>query len=155
MRVPLRSGPPKAENCAEGVFEELRSCHVRTAFPQVDLGPILEARRRPSTGQWLMLLSSTNYTTFIQVAWGVSSDILVPADYDGDGKADPAVYRPSTGQWLMLNSNTNYTTFTAVSWGTSTDVPLQGDYDGDRRADPAVFRPSTGQWLILPSSTNY
>jgi hypothetical protein len=50
MRVPLRSGPPKAENCPEVVFEELRSCHVRTAFPQVDLGPILEARRL--SGEW-------------------------------------------------------------------------------------------------------
>jgi hypothetical protein len=37
-----------------------------------------------------------------------------PADYDGDGKADLAVFRASTGYWYVLLSSTNYTTSIAL-----------------------------------------
>jgi hypothetical protein len=110
---------------------------------------------RPSTGLWATLQSSTNYTTYKLVSWGVSTDTPVPGDYDGDGKADLAVYRPSTGFWYILQSSTNFTTFVAQAWGTSTDVAVPGDYDGDGKTDLAVYRPSTGVWYILQSSTNF
>jgi len=29
-------------------------------------------------------------------------------DYDGDGKADPAIYQYSTGQWQILQSASGY-----------------------------------------------
>jgi hypothetical protein len=109
---------------------------------------------QPSTVQWFVLKSSTNYSTSIAIWWGINTDTPVPSDYDGDGKADPAVYRSSTGQWLFLNSSTHYTSSGSASWGVSTDIPMAADYDGDGETDPAVFRPSTGQWFILKSSFN-
>lgn len=73
-------------------------------------------------------------------------DPSVVADYDGDGKADLAVYREgrTTGEqsflWYRPSSNPNGG-FVAVPWGIRGDEPCPpGDYDGDQKADPCVRR---------------
>ena len=105
---------------------------------------------RPSTGQWYILQSSTNYTTYITPLWGLSTDIPVPGDYDGDRTTDLALYRPSTGQWYSPESATKVTRATG---GTEYRLPpVPGDYDGDGKTDLGVYRPSTGQWYVLKSS---
>ncbi|MFN2393994.1 MAG: FG-GAP repeat domain-containing protein, partial [Pyrinomonadaceae bacterium] len=73
------------------------------------------------------------------VAFGTSGDIPVAADYDGDGKADVAVFRPSNGIWYLQRSQLG---FTGIAFGTIEDKPVPADYDGDGKADVAVFRPS-------------
>jgi hypothetical protein len=37
----------------------------------------------------------------------LSSDVLVPGDYDGDGRVDVAVWRGSEGNWYIIKSATN------------------------------------------------
>jgi hypothetical protein len=118
---------------------------------------------RASTGTWMWLTSSTNYSVTYMGAkqWGNSSlgDVPILADIDGDEKADLIVWRASTGTWYWLTSSSgyNYTSMGGVQWGSKSlnDIPLVGDFDGDRRADFAVWRPSTGTWYWLNSSNGY
>ena len=101
---------------------------------------------RPSTGTWYL---SGSFSGFGAFQFGLLGDKPVPADYDGDGKTDGAIYR--AGVWYRLKSATN--SYDVFSFGLPTDIPTPADFDGDGRADAAVFRPATGEWYILYSST--
>jgi uncharacterized delta-60 repeat protein len=89
---------------------------------------------------------------FVSAGWGIGEDKPVVADYDGDGKADVAVYRPSNGVWYIARSGGG---FSFVQFGNSTDKPVVGDYDGDGKADQAVYRPSEGTWYINQSTKGF
>jgi len=102
---------------------------------------------RPSNGTWYVQQSSAGFTG---LAFGVSTDKIVPADYDGDGKTDIAVFRD--GAWFMQRSQLG---FTSINFGSASDIPVPADYDGDGKADVAVFRPSDGNWYIQRSQLGF
>ena len=94
--------------------------------------------------------SSQTAVDFVPVQWGTSGDKAMRGDFDGDGKADAAVFRPSNNIWYMRQSSNNQARY--EQWGASGDKFTGGDFDGDGRTDLVVFR--SGVWYIKQSSTN-
>jgi hypothetical protein len=100
---------------------------------------------RPADGMWHVWKSSTGAelalacpTGFCVPQVGLDGDFPQPRDFDGDGKADFAVWRPSDGTWRILLSSNNVLQIRI--WGSLGDVPVAADYDGDGKADVAVLR---------------
>lgn len=103
---------------------------------------------RPSNSIWNVRNSGfPNANQLTSVQWGTPTDKLVPADYDGDGRTNTAVYRDGAWKIIWPDGSYRYAAFGQVG-----DLPRPGDFDGDGKADIAVWRPSNGIWYWLNSS---
>jgi hypothetical protein len=101
------------------------------------------------SGGWWYVQGSLSGT--ISQPWGAASDIPLGGDFDGDGKADIAVFRPDAGggfsAWYIIRSSDG--AGVVHSWGLPGDMPLASDFNGDGWSDLAVWRESIAWWFIL------
>ena len=108
----------------------------------------------PGASQWTILNANGELTGRAFGQEGV--DVPVPADYDGDGTVDLAVYRPTTAEWFILGSAVG--PYSLAFGAPGLDAPVPADYDGDGRADPAVYRSRSdltldaAHWFVLRST---
>jgi uncharacterized delta-60 repeat protein len=92
-----------------------------------------------------MLSSVNGYRPFIfngAQSTSLSNFKLAPADYDGDGTTDVAIWKadnPNQGIFYINDLFGNRT----IPFGLAGDIPLPSDWDGDGRADVAVYRGGT------------
>lgn len=108
----------------------------------------------PSNGWWAVMGQTGSQATGLQ--FGMSGDIPVPGDYDGDGKTDFAVFRPSSSAifYVWPSGGGSYYGY---YWGMTGDKPAMGDFDGDGKHDIVIARPNSGgsgslDWWIRKSS---
>jgi len=110
-------------------------------------------------GIWRVKLSSANYYQINTTLSGLGGPgaASVGADYDGDQKADPAVYYERTGRWVIMLSSANYEAVVVLiqTLGGAGYGGMPADYDGDGLADPGVYQRERGDWKVLMSSANY
>ena len=80
----------------------------------------------------------------------LAADVVVDADYDGDGQLDRAIWRPETATWFIELSGKGGDEVNIIrrKWGRSGDVPVPADYDGDGKCDLATFSPLENLWNI-------
>jgi len=87
----------------------------------------------PAGGQsavYSILQSSLGYgfgagqVLFVPAGFPALGDTPAVGDWDGDGKADPAIWRSSLGAWIIPLSSGNYASFLFSQWGVSGDVAV-------------------------------
>jgi uncharacterized delta-60 repeat protein len=94
--------------------------------------------------------SNSSYTGFALARFQTTPRAAAKAyDFDGDGKADHAIFRPSNGTWYIRQSSNG--SLYALKWGQNGDMPEPGDFDGDSRNDLVVFR--DGLWYLNTFAT--
>lgn len=117
-------------------------------FPTKTFDVTPEQVQQLRTEQWYVTISTVNHPN--GEIRGDLEDEGNDADFEGDGRAEVAVYRPTTGEWFSVGSSTGAVAIRVL--GGANDINVPGDYDGDGINDIAVFHTANGVWEIVQSS---
>ncbi len=127
--------------------------------PQVDkkLLPVPFAGRflegsKGDLGLWSLLDGMVTLKTIatgksVSFRWGGTYGfILVPGDYDGDGRDEIGVYNQNEGAWYWSRAPNGPMSY--AKFGTKTAIPVPWDYNHDGRLDLAYWEPREGKIYV-------
>ncbi|HEV3163117.1 MAG TPA: FG-GAP-like repeat-containing protein [Isosphaeraceae bacterium] len=100
-------------------------------------------------GQWVFATATDGNHATWEASQGVFYQDNTAGDFDGDGKADLALFRPGASLWQILGSQVGPR---SLQFGIpGSDSPVPADYDNDGKTDVAVFQAAFGNWFISGS----
>ena len=122
---------------------------VAAAAVTAGLALLLPATAEATTsGSWYYQQASTKGGVGSYAHFGLSGDVVLVGDWDGDGKDSYAVRRGST--YYVSNSPRGGATSYSFRYGSASDVVLVGDWNGDGKDTLGVRR---GNTFYLSDST--
>jgi hypothetical protein len=118
----------------------------------------LTANAQPKSfnGSWYLNPNNaaSNNTNLIAFQYGMSGDIPITGDWNGDGIKTAGIFRPSNATWVLTNTNsTDLTNLVSFQYGLSSDIPVVGDWNGDGIDTVGVFRPSNATWVLTNTNS--
>jgi hypothetical protein len=108
--------------------------------------------------EWHVLQSSggSMFQQFGRLSWTATGDRAMPADYDGDGKCDFAIFRISSGPLTLFYLASQTNTIQSMELKGFSYPGMTQDFDGDGKADPAEAWLEVNNnmiWRIMESRT--
>ena len=98
--------------------------------------------------EFLLRNSNTTGPPDISTTFGISGDLPVTGDWDGNGTDDIGVFRPGAGQFVLNLPSARGSIIIVLNFGQKGDLPVAGDWNGDGIDTVGVFNPSTGEWRL-------
>jgi hypothetical protein len=74
--------------------------------------------------------------------FGVTGDVPMVGDWDGDGLDTFGVFRPTTGEIHLRNTLSTGPADVSYTFGASSHIPFGGDFDGDGAYEVGFHDPS-------------
>jgi hypothetical protein len=101
---------------------------------------------RSSNSTFYLRNTNTTGTADNELTFGMTGDVGIIGDWNGDGIDTIGIYRPSTSQIFLSDLSTNPVTqsYPTFVFGNTSDIPIVGDWDGDGKDSIGLYRPSTG-----------
>src|SRR6185436_10663785 len=100
-------------------------------------------------GIWFLRNTNSSGPHDVTFGFGMSTDVPVVGDWDGDGVATVGVFRD--GSWLLRNTNSTGNPDLTMALGGPGDIPVVGDWNGDGIDTVGVYR--NGIWYLRDSNT--
>jgi len=98
--------------------------------------------------------AASDNTNLIAFQYGMSGDIPIVGDWNGDGIKTAGIFRPSNATWVLTNTNSaDLTNLVSFQYGLSSDIPIVGDWNGDGIDTIGVFRPSNATWILTNTNS--
>lgn len=105
--------------------------------------------------EWKGSTNLTTWQTYDTYAYQITNPaVRNMTDYDGDSRADLAIYSEDQTALLIAMSSRNYACWLSRLGGEKIIV-VPGDYDGDGIADPTLYWQESGLWQIFLSDQGY